>query len=64
MHFHSWVEFKEIKDGAVTYYRVCKKCAKCQKWLGGGYWDCKVKKEDVLNWEFVSDDDDFRIDFE
>lgn len=62
MHFHTWVEYKEIKDGAVNYYRICKRCGRCQKWRGGYYWD--YNKAKTNNWKLITDDDDFIIDYE
>lgn len=62
MHFHSWDEYKNITNGTVEYYRICRKCGKAQKWLGGGYWDFSGARTN--NWQLITDDDNFDIEYE
>lgn len=62
MHFHTWVEYKEIKDGTVNYYRICKRCGRCQKWKFGAYFDTNEKKSDT--WIEVDYEEDFLSDLQ
>ena len=54
---HSWVELKEIKDGVVNFYRVCKWCGRCQQWQGGSYYDTSIRPQP--DWMFVWEDEEF-----
>lgn len=62
MHLHTWDEYKNIENGTVVYYRICRKCGKCQKWYGGYYWDYNHARTNT--WQLITDDDDFDIEYE
>ena len=55
-HFHCWIEFKNINNGNIEYYRVCKRCGLVQKWSNGYYFD--VKEQFNKNWQLQDSDDD------